>query len=122
MVFGDLVENTVGTYSLRAAASGLASIISNTFTISVGTPSTLIYLSQPNSTTAGTVLNPVTLKVTDSFGNLIGSTAVSMALSPGTLSGGTTTLDHRRQRARSSSAIWSKTRPAPIRCWPPRPR
>ena len=70
-VFSDLVETTVGTYSLVASASGLTSITSNKFTISVGLATMLTFLTQPTKTTAGATLSTFTVAVVDQYGNVV---------------------------------------------------
>ena len=91
-LFGNLVEDVTGTYSLIASATGATSTASNSFIITAAAAANLSFLSQPSSTTAGSVLNPVTVQVADKFGNAVPSTSIGVALSPGTLSTGTTPL------------------------------
>jgi len=92
VVFSDLLENKVGTYSLKASATGLVSIISNAFTVSAAATATLTFLSQPSNATAGTVLDSITVAAMDQYGNPTSGTAVSIAPAAGTLSTGTTPL------------------------------
>jgi len=92
VVFNDLKENTVGTYTLLASSAGLTSVNSSPFTISAGAAASLSYLSQPTSTTAGSVLNPVTVQVADKFGNVVSGVAVSIGIAPGALTTGTTPI------------------------------
>ncbi len=97
-VFSALSETSVGAaYTLTASATTLGltnSLPSNPFTVSAGTPKTLVFENLPSNTTAGSTLNlsGVVLQVTDSYGNPVPNTAVSVGASPGTLSAGFTPL------------------------------
>ena len=91
VVFSNLSEDVAGTYSLIASAEGLSNVTSNSFTITAAAADAL-FLSQPNSTTAGTILNPVTVQIADQFGNAVANAAIGIAISPGTLTTGTTPL------------------------------
>jgi len=90
--FSDLSENIVGTYTLSAAATGVVSILSSAFVITPAAPATLSYVTEPNSTTAGTTLSAVTVQVADRFGNVVPNVSIGIALAPGVLSTGTTPL------------------------------
>jgi len=92
VVFSDLVEDTVGTYLLTAAASGYASATSSSFVISVAAPSILSFITQPSNAIAGALLSPVTVQLTDQFNNVIVGTSVGIGISSGTLSTGATPL------------------------------
>ena len=92
VVFNNLVENIAGTYNLTASSTGLLTVPSNPFTVSPAAAARLVYLSQPNSTTAGSTLNPVTLEAVDSFGNGVPSVSIGITLTNGFLSTGTTPL------------------------------
>ena len=92
VVFSNLVEDLAGTYSLTASATGLTNVSSNSFTITAATAAKLAYLSQPSSTTAGTILSSVTVQVTDKFGNAVTGSTIGIATTAGALSSGTTPL------------------------------
>jgi hypothetical protein len=99
--FSNLVINNPGTYTLTASSNGCGSggtsactgATSNSFTVSVGTATKLVFGQQPSSTTAGTAITPaVTVKIEDASGNVVTSTAsVTLTLSSGTFAGGSTT-------------------------------
>ena len=91
-VFSNLIEDMAGTYNLSVSATGIASVSSNQFTITAAAAALLTYVTQPGSTTAGTVISAVTVLVADRFGNIVTGTLVGVTISPGTLSGGTTSL------------------------------
>ena len=91
-VFGSLTETLAGTFSLVASVSGVTPASSNTFTVTAAAASRLQMLSEPTSTTAGSVIHPITVQAVDQYGNYASGTAISIAISPGTLSSGTTPL------------------------------
>ena len=75
---------------LTALSSGLTPATSNSFTITPGT-GIIHFLSAPLSVTVGINFGPVTVIVTDAFGNLLtGPVVVNLRLSSGTISGGAT--------------------------------
>ena len=91
-VFGNLVEDVAGTYSLTGSSAGLSSVTSNPFVVTAAAAANLKYLSQPANTLAGVFLNPVTVQALDQFSNPVPSTAIGIAIAPGSLSTGTTPL------------------------------
>ena len=88
-IFDTLTEKVVGTFTLTAA-KGTINTQSNQFSITAGAAATMAFVQQPLSTFAGTTLNPVIVQVKDKFGNLVSGSSVGLALSPRTLTSGTT--------------------------------
>ncbi|MEI6234671.1 MAG: PKD domain-containing protein [Planctomycetota bacterium] len=70
--FGNLSIKVAGTYSLVATAPGLPSVESNTFVITIGAPTQLVFLSQPSVT--GTALSSVQVALEDASGNVTTAT------------------------------------------------
>lgn len=97
--FTGLSLNRVGGgYTLVAESGELPPAASNAFTVTAGPPASLTFVSQPNSTGAGTpIAPPVQLEVRDAFGNLVTTpTQVSIAIgnNPGGATlGGTTAVN-----------------------------
>ena len=95
-IFSNLVLDTVGTYTLSAAATGLGSVISNFFTVSAASASRLSFLVQPSNVSAGSALSPaVQVQLLDQYGNPVNtdnSDQVKMtAGGPGSLAGSSAT-------------------------------
>ena len=86
-VFGDLTEDLVGTYTLAASATGVTSVRSNSFVITPAAASQLSFITEPSSSSVGTVLNTVTVLAADKYGNGIVSTPITLAMASGTLTG-----------------------------------
>jgi len=88
-----LSVDTAGTYKLDAADStnsGVTSTVSNPFTITASTSNDhLVFLTQPQSTTAGASLGTVEVAIEDQYGNTVTSDNDSIAM---TLSNGSVTL------------------------------
>ena len=85
--FSNLSVDIAGTYSLTASA-GSVSGNSSSFTITPSAAATLAFLTQPTGTTAGSTINSVTVKASDSFGNLEGvGVSVTVAIASGSLNG-----------------------------------
>ena len=89
--FSTLSIDKVGTgYTLTATSSGLTSVTSSTFNVTVAAASKLTFLQQPSNATAGASNSPsVTVRIEDAFGNLTASTA-SITVAIGTNPGGGT--------------------------------
>jgi hypothetical protein len=95
--FSNLSINKAGTgYTLTAAGGSLPGATSNTFTITAGTASKLVFTTQPSNTVAGSSITPaVTVSVEDANGNVVTSATTSITVAigtnpgspPGTLSG-----------------------------------
>ncbi len=87
--FSNLVFNSPGTYTITAASSGLASVVSANLTI---TTAHLVFVTQPSTGLAGVPVSTVSVQITDSGGSAITGVAVpiSLASSP-TGVGGTLT-------------------------------
>jgi hypothetical protein len=65
----DLADNG---YTLRATATGLTGVTSNTFNIIVGPPAKLVFLQQPTSAIAGAAITPaITVRLLDAGNNLV---------------------------------------------------
>ena len=85
-------NGSAGTYTVTAAAAGAGSagfILTN----AAGDAAAITFVQQPQNSTAGTVLAPVTAKLTDGQGNPIGGVRLAMSVPgfPGIL-GGTTSV------------------------------
>ena len=86
-----------GGYTLAASASGLTGATSTSFDISAAAAAKLVFLQQPGNTVAGAAITPAPIvQVQDSYGNAVGSSTASIAISIGTNPGasslaGTTT-------------------------------
>ena len=90
VVFSDLVENTAGSYTLTASATNVTSMNSGTFTIGAAAATTLAFVGQVGSATVNAPLTPVTVKATDTFGNVVSGVSVAVGISPAGTLGGTT--------------------------------
>src|SRR6184192_3360742 len=96
--FGNLSLDKVGTgYTLTAAAAGPTGATSNSFNVTVGAASQLVFTVQPTNTTAGATITPaVQVTVPDGQGNtatgFTGNVTVAFGSNPGggTLAGTTT--------------------------------
>src|SRR5438094_244463 len=96
--FGNLSLDKVGTgYTLTAAAAGLTGATSNSFNVTVGAASQLVFTVQPTNTTAGATITPaLQVTVLDGQGNtatgFTGNVTVAFGSNPGggTLAGTTT--------------------------------
>ena len=96
--FSNLSINKSGTgYTLSATSSGLATATSNTFNITAGTATQLVFTTQPGGTITGGVAFPTqpTVTVEDTFGNTVttgaNSTAtITLAITNGTGTAGAT--------------------------------
>lgn len=87
------IDKSGSGYSLRAAASGLTSGASGTFSVAPGPATQLAFTTQPSGTTAGVAIAPA-VKVTaqDALGNPVSSFSgtVTIAITPGTGAAGAT--------------------------------
>jgi hypothetical protein len=97
--FFDLSLNKTGTgYTLRASATGFASVASTAFDITPGTATQLAFTVQPSNTVAGAAINPAVLVTAlDPAGNMVpgftGDVTVAFGNNPGgSTLGGTTTV------------------------------
>ena len=110
--FSTLSINRPGIgYTFTATTSGLATAVSNAFTILVGTPSRLVFSAQPtNEPSAVSIAPAVQVTVQDSSGNTVTASSASIGMAignPGSGPGGgplsgTTTLN-----AASGVAVFS---------------
>ena len=90
--FSNLSINKTGTaYTLAASSNGLAAGTSNTFNITPGTATQLVFSSQPSNTAAGSSITPaVTVQVEDANNNVVTTSTAAVAMAIGTNpSGGT---------------------------------
>ncbi len=74
-----------GYYSFDASAPGLSDAISPEILISAGAPASALITSEPSTTTAGVAIGPVTLALSDAFGNAEsgGATPITVVLDSG---------------------------------------
>jgi hypothetical protein len=87
------IDKAGSGYTLLFSSSGLASATSSPFNITVGSPSSIAFTTQPASTSAGATFTPaVQVSVLDAGGNTVTtSTApIALAISSGGSLGGTT--------------------------------
>ncbi len=78
-----------GTYTLLATSGSLATDVSESFTVDVGTATKLGYRVQPTTVVAGAVISPaVTVAVQDAGGNTVTSSAATVNLGFGANPGG----------------------------------
>src|SRR5216117_1786626 len=95
--FADLSANKTGTnYWLTATATGLSRATSSAFTITAGTATELVFVTEPGTTVANHQISPaVKVRALDAFGNVAagftGAVGVVLGSNPGgaTLSGTT---------------------------------
>ncbi len=90
-VIANWTETLAGTYTLTASANGVASVESNSFAI-VPAVGVLSFVNQPTTTVAGSDIGPVTMRITDRYGNIVSGVAVTIGITPGVLSSGRETL------------------------------
>ena len=88
-MFSGLAASAAGTFSLTASLAGL-SVASTSFTVKPAAAVSIYFMTEPNSTTAGSSLGLVTIKAVDAFGDGVPSTSVSLHISLGTVNGVTT--------------------------------
>src|SRR6267378_2599679 len=90
--FGDLSVSTTGTgYWLTATATGLAKATSNSFDITAGTPTQLVFGTEPGTTVAGRQITPaVKVRALDALGNLVPSFSGNVSVTLGSNPGGAT--------------------------------
>ena len=80
--FSNLVLNTSGSYTIRAASTGLGNVTSNSFTVNPGSAVKVAFVQQPTTTTAGSAINPgPTVQVEDTFGNAVPGSGVTVTMS-----------------------------------------
>jgi alpha-tubulin suppressor-like RCC1 family protein len=92
--FSNLTIDKAGnSYALTATASGLTSVVSTTFTVSVGPAARLAFALQPSDVTAGAAIAPaVQVVVQDAQGNTVptATNSVTLAITPSTGAPGAT--------------------------------
>jgi trimeric autotransporter adhesin len=92
--FNNLSINVPGTnYALVAVSTNSLSVTGQTFTVTVGAPSKLMYTTLPPSTvTAGGTLSTFVVQVEDQFSNFIsgGGVPITLSLNTGAFGSGTT--------------------------------
>ena len=86
-----IANSSAGNYTVTAAAAGAGSA-SFTLTNTAGVAAAVTFVQQPQNTPAGTVLAPVSARLTDSHGNPVSGTNLTASLPgfPDRLSGSTT--------------------------------
>jgi len=84
--FSNLSINKTGTgYTLAASSSGLTAGTSNTFNITPGTATQLVFGTQPSNTAAGSAITPaVTVQVEDANNNVVTTSTTAVAIAIGT--------------------------------------
>src|SRR5690349_12838896 len=90
--FGDLSLNkTANGYWLTATATGLSTATSNSFNITAGTATQLVFGTEPSTTVAGHQITPaVKVRAVDALGNLVPSFSGSVSIALGNNPGGST--------------------------------
>ena len=93
--FTNLILNETGVYTISATTIGVSEAVSDSFVVSAGPASQLVFVQQPPDALAGTALNPgVTVAVEDRFGNVVTDDTSTLTLKigdgPGTFEGGNT--------------------------------
>src|SRR2546421_20955 len=85
-VISRCIETLENRVMLTASDSALTVANSNTFTISPGAASKLVFNAQPADAVAGATLADITVDVTDSFGNVVDSDGshIMLAIKTGT--------------------------------------
>ena len=94
--FSNVILDTIGTYTLTASDGGLTSATSDSFTVTPGPASQVVFVQQPSDVTAGVADSPsITVNVEDQFGNIVTTDSSNVTLSvntgPGAI-GGTDTV------------------------------
>jgi hypothetical protein len=80
-VFPDLwLDKAASSYTLRAAAPGLAAGETRSFILRPGPPSRLHFTTQPADTVAGNTLAPVRAGLTDLYGNIVADSGVTVGI------------------------------------------
>ena len=86
--FPGLTINKVGVgYTLVASTTGLAPETSATFNIAAGSPSQLVFTTEPTSATSGASLGNITVTIEDSSGNVVTSSVAPITLAIGNNAG-----------------------------------
>lgn len=88
--FSNLSINKSGTgYTLIASADGLVSDTSNTFNVSAGSASNLVFAVQPSNCTVNETFDPnVVVYITDAYDNIVTTASNQVTMSIGTNPGG----------------------------------
>ncbi|MBI5779171.1 MAG: hypothetical protein HZA49_06915 [Planctomycetes bacterium] len=91
--FGALKYNTAETITIRGTSGGITSTaVSNSIVINPATASTLAFVQQPSTTTAGQTIAPIiTVRSTDAYSNTVPSVSISLTITNGTAISGTLT-------------------------------
>lgn len=82
------IDKASGGYTLTASTSGLTGATSSSFSINVGTPTQLAFITQPSNATAATSISPaIQVAAQDAGGNIVvgfsSAIAVAIASNPG---------------------------------------
>ena len=107
--FNNLSIDKVGTgYTLTAADGALTGATSTGFNITPASAASLSFNVQPNNTTAGVAISPaVTVRVLDTFGNIVVGNTSAVTLAVGTNPGGGTLSGTATQNAVAGVATFS---------------
>ncbi len=89
--FGGLSVDLAGTYTMTAGSTSL-NATSTSFIISPAAVAKISFFVSPGTTTAGSIIGPVTAQASDAYGNAVPGTSISMALAGGSFASGTTTV------------------------------
>ncbi|MGB6393713.1 MAG: PKD domain-containing protein [Candidatus Acidiferrales bacterium] len=82
--FSALQFAATGTYTLTAASPGLTSATSNSFSVSAGTATKLVFTTQPTNVGAGAAITPaVQVTIEDGSGNTVTSATNSVTIAIG---------------------------------------
>ena len=88
---GCKIDKAGSGYTLTATATGLTSAVSNSFDISVGPATKVVYTQQPTTAVAGVVISPaLTVVVQDAGGNTVTTSSATVTIAIGTNPGGGT--------------------------------
>ena len=101
--FSGLSITTPGTYTLNASATGYAAT-SSSFIISAAGLNALSFTTGPSNFQAGNTMNAIVVKATDSFGNAVSGSSVTLN-SSGTLSGTLTAMTNASGLATFSRSV-----------------
>ena len=91
-VIANWTETVAGTYTLTATATGLTSAASNSFSDRARRRHAQLCEPAVGKATAGNDIGPVTVRIADRYGNGLSGVAVTIGITPGTLTGGAQTL------------------------------
>jgi uncharacterized repeat protein (TIGR03803 family) len=87
--FDQLFVTLAGTYTITASDGSLVSAVSDDFTVTPAAASQLLFVQQPQDTTAGQTISAIQVAVADRFGNRVaaGNAGVALQTNPMELNG-----------------------------------